>query len=89
MGGFEEYQYQVELRSSQIFFWAGKKPTVGGGFKYFLFLPLYGEMIQVDLRIFFIHGWFNHQLENFCPHKFLGHESLSLLAVLRKKRGRK
>ena len=32
-----------------------------GGFKYFLFSPLLGEMIQFDEHIFQM-GWFNHQL---------------------------
>ena len=30
--------------------------SLGGGFKYFLFFPLLGEMIQFDLRIFFKMG---------------------------------
>ena len=30
-----------------------RKASLGGGFKYFLFSPLPGEMIQFDLRIFF------------------------------------
>ena len=34
---------------------------LGGGFKYFLFSPLPGEMIQFDEHIFQM-GWFNHQL---------------------------
>ena len=34
---------------------------LGGGFNYFLFLPLPGEMIQFDVHIFQM-GWFNHQL---------------------------
>ena len=33
---------------------------IGGGFKYFLFSPLFGEMIQFDDHIF-QRGW-NHQL---------------------------
>ena len=37
--------------------------TLGGGFKYFLFSPLPGEMIQFDEH-FFQMGW-NHQLEHF------------------------
>ena len=32
------------------------------GFKYFLFSPLPGEMVQLDVRIFFKMGWINHQL---------------------------
>ena len=36
---------------------------LGGGFKYFLFSPLPGEMIQFDEHIFQM-GWFNHQLVN-------------------------
>ena len=34
---------------------------LGGGFKYFLFSPLSGEMIQFDEHTFQT-GWFNHQL---------------------------
>ena len=34
---------------------------LGGGFKYFLFSPLPGEMIQFDE--YFSDGWFNHQLD--------------------------
>ena len=34
--------------------------TLGGGFKYFLFSPLFGEMIQFDEDIFQM-GW-NYQL---------------------------
>ena len=36
---------------------------LGGGFKYCLFSPLLGEMIQFDEHIFQM-GWFNHQLVN-------------------------
>ena len=34
----------------------------GGGFNYFLFSPLPGEMIQFDEHIFQM-GWFNHQAD--------------------------
>ena len=34
---------------------------LGGGFKYFLFSPLFGEDFQFDEHIF-QRGWFNHQL---------------------------
>ena len=37
---------------------------LGGGFKYFLCSPLFGEMIQFDEHIFQM-GWFNHQLVDF------------------------
>ena len=37
---------------------------LGGGFKYFLFSPLLGEMIQFDEHIFQM-GWFNHQPDFF------------------------
>ena len=37
-----------------------------GGFKYFLFSPLPGEMIQFDEHIF-QRGWFNHQLDSNLP----------------------
>ena len=33
-----------------------------GGFNYFFFARIAGEMIQFDLHIFFQMGWFNHQL---------------------------
>jgi len=33
-----------------------------GGFNYFLFSPLLGEMIQFDEHIICQMGWFNHQL---------------------------
>ena len=39
-----------------------KNSVLGGGFKYFLFSSLPGEMIQFDDHIFQM-GWFNHQLE--------------------------
>ena len=39
---------------------------LGGGFKYFSFSPLLGEMIQFDEHIFQM-GWFNHQLVNIEP----------------------
>ena len=39
---------------------------LGGGFRYFLFSPLPGEMIQFDEHIFQM-GWFNHQLVIFYP----------------------
>ena len=35
---------------------------LGGGFKHFLFSPLFGEDYQFDEHIFEM-GWFNHQLE--------------------------
>ena len=38
-----------------------QKTNLGGGFKYFLFSSLPGEMIQFDEHIFQM-GWFNHQL---------------------------
>ena len=34
---------------------------LGGGFKYFLFSALFGEIIKLDEHIFQM-GWFNHQL---------------------------
>ncbi len=43
---------------------------LGGGFKYFLFSSLFGEMIQFD-KIIFQMGSFNHQPEKFAqndPH---------------------
>ena len=39
-------------------------PTrLGGGFKHFLFSPLFGEDEPILTNIFQL-GWFNHQLEN-------------------------
>ena len=35
---------------------------LGGGFKYFLFAPLFGEDSHFDEHIF-QRGWFNHQLD--------------------------
>ena len=35
---------------------------LAGGFKYVLFPPLLGEMIQFDDHIFQM-GWFNHHLD--------------------------
>ena len=35
--------------------------SLGGGFKYFLFSPLFGENSHFDEHIFEM-GWFNHQL---------------------------
>ena len=35
--------------------------TMVGGFKYFLFSSLFGEMIQFDGPHIFQMGWFNHQ----------------------------
>ncbi len=45
------------------------KQTLGGGFKYFLFLPLFGEDSHFDEHIF-QRGWFNHQLETFRQPKY-------------------
>ena len=46
---------------------------LGGGFKYFVFSPLPGEMIQFDEHIFQI-GWFNHQVAPLFIYSFLsGH----------------
>ena len=48
----------------QIEYTIHKDPMLGGGFKPFWSLPLFGEMIQFDGCIFFQMGWFNHQLDN-------------------------
>jgi len=40
--------------------WASFSTWLGGGFKHFLFSPLYGEDSHFELRIFFQMGWFNH-----------------------------
>ena len=45
---------------SFFFFWGVLKIATGWCFKYFLFSPLPGEMIQFDEHIFQL-GWFNHQ----------------------------
>ena len=43
--------------------WISKKTSsLGGGFKYFLFSPLFGEDSHFDEHIF-QRGWFNHQLD--------------------------
>ena len=49
-------------RRHQTWEWRSDRHLLGGGFKYFLFSPLPGEMIQFDEHIFQM-GWFNHQLE--------------------------
>ena len=38
-------------------------PFLGGGFKDFLFSPLFGEDFRFDEHIFQM-GWFNHQLDS-------------------------
>ena len=44
---------------------------LGGGFKYFLFSPLPGEMIQFDEHItVFQMGWFNHHLGMYPPFDY-------------------
>ena len=56
--------------------------NLGGGFKYFLFSSLFGEMIQLDEHIF-QRGWFNHQPEHpffkkpTMPRWFLGPQTTS------------
>ena len=45
-----------------VYFFRSKKTFLGGGFKYFFFLPLLGEDFQFDDHIF-QRGWFNHQLD--------------------------
>ena len=47
---------------NQFIFSGAKETFLGGGFKYFLFLPLLGEDFQFDDHIF-QRGWFNHQLD--------------------------
>ena len=42
-----------------------KDVSLGGGFKDFLFSPLFAEMIQFDEHIFQL-DWFNHQLVEGC-----------------------
>ena len=72
-------------RSFHIFFCISKRPfrskhsqilkPPGGGFKYFLFSPLLGEMIQFDDHIFRM-GWFNTQLDH---HNNIWHLGFALL----------
>ena len=52
---------------------------LGGGFKYFLFSPLFGEDSHFDEHIF-QRGWFNHQLDFFSP-KLASKNRLSLLQM--------
>ena len=47
-------------------------PSLGGGFIYFLFSTLLGEMIKFDEHIFRM-GWFNHQPDQ---HKWISREIL-------------
>ena len=42
---------------------------LGGGFKYFSFSTLFGEMIHFNEHIFQM-GWFNHQPEKFNTSNF-------------------
>ena len=56
-GQEESVRRQEESRPD----WFGAQ--LGGGFKYFLFSTLPGEMIHFDEHIFQM-GWFNHQLIN-------------------------
>ena len=68
----EEVPVCPVIRRSQAFFertrsgvyYSPPKRTLGGGFKYVLFSPLVGGMIQLDEHIFQM-GWFNHQEEQF------------------------
>jgi len=43
------------------------KTYLVGGFKYFLFSPLFGKDSHFDEHIFQM-GWFNHQPENLSTH---------------------
>jgi len=73
-----------------------KTPRLGGGFKYFLFSPLFGEKILILTNIF-RRGWFNHQpvipgqqhqdLLFFLPNTFLLSRWLSRSPVLTVDRG--
>ena len=47
------------MRSRHNFFPWKNRNSLGGGFKYFLFSPLFGEDFQFDEYIFQM-GWFNH-----------------------------
>ena len=50
------------LPSGNYLIWGRGIPKLGGGFKYFSFSPLPGEMIQFDEHVFQM-GWFNHHLD--------------------------
>ena len=57
---FEEVRVLAEHLGSNC----SSKAWLGGGFKYFLFSPLPGEMIRFDEHIFQM-GW-SHQLVDYC-----------------------
>ena len=52
-----------ELERLSVFLAFSNYPKLGGGFKYLLFSPLFGEDFQFDEHIFQM-GWFNHQPVN-------------------------
>ena len=68
--------------------------TMVGGFKYFLFSSLFGEMIQFDGPHIFQMGWFNHQpddsgdfFNHFFPPKNCGPgESIGIVRKTRPQR---
>ncbi len=62
-----EWSTKLQILSTQCSKFARFPGELGGGFKYFLFSPLLGEMIQFDKHILQM-GW-NHELEN-CVWKF-------------------
>ena len=54
------------------------RPYLGGGFKYCLFIPLLGEMIQLDEHIFQM-GRFSHQLEEIFKTKKVGFRKVGVI----------
>ena len=56
---------------------------LGGGFKYFWnFHPLFGEMIQIRMSMFFFEmGWFNHQPEAICCGLFASYLEIPWLKL--------
>ena len=53
--GLEAPSFHIQLIMQVI------NELLDGGFKYFLFSPLFAEMIPFDQ--YFSNGWFNHQLD--------------------------
>ena len=60
--GMGKLQFPIWKASKNIQEFASNN-NLAGGFKYFLFSPLPGEMIRFDEHIFQM-GWFNHQVDN-------------------------
>ena len=60
----------------ELEFLAGTRLDLGGGFKYFLFSPLFGEDEPILTNIFQL-GWFNYQLVIVMPSFYHSMVSLS------------